>query len=104
MASYKVRAVAIHNLVVSLRRTLEREIDSTPANKAALIDVSVEIVNKLLYCFLLSQEMFDQIDELLNNHLNVPATPQSIQHLYLRVLAVVRQVEQKSQAWVVKYS
>lgn len=104
MASYKVRAVAIHNLVVNLRRTLEREIDSTPANKAALIDVSVEIVNKLLYCFLLSQEMFDQIDELLNDHLSVPATPQSIQHLYLRVLAVVRQVEQKSQAWVVKYS
>lgn len=104
MASYRVRAVAIYNLVATLRRKLEQSIDAAPADKAALIDVSVEIVNKLLYCFLLSQEMFDRIDELLNDHLEIPATPQAIAALYLRVLTVVRQVERHAHEWVVKYT
>jgi hypothetical protein len=103
MASYRVRATAIYTLVADLRRTLEQQIDAGPADKAALIDVSVEIVNKLLYCFLLSQELFDRIDELLNDHLQVEATPHAISMLYLRVLGVTRQVERCAHQWVVKY-
>lgn len=103
MASYRVRATAIYTLVADLRRTLEQQVDAGPADKAALIDVSVEIVNKLLYCFLLSQDLFDRIDELLNDHLQVEATPHAISMLYLRVLGVVRQVERCAHQWVVKY-
>ena len=69
-----------------------------------MIELSVEVINKLLYCFLLSQEMFDRIDELLNDHLDIPATPQAITLLYLRVLAVVREVERHAYEWVVKYT
>lgn len=103
MASYRARAIAIHDLVANLRRTLEQQLDAGPADKAVLIELSVEVVNKLLYCFLLSQEMFDRIDELLNDHLAIAATPHEIAILYLRVLSVVRQVERHAHAWVVKY-
>lgn len=104
VASYRARAVAIHDLVVHLRRDLERYVDSTPANKAVMISVAVETTNKLLYCFLVSQEMFDQIDDLLNDHLDVAAEPQPITALYLRTLNVVRRLENHTHAWVVKYS
>lgn len=104
VASYRARALAIHDVVVQLRRDLEHCVDATPTDKAVMISLAVETTNKLLYCFLVSQEMFDQIDDLLNDHLDVVAEPQPIAALYLRTLSVVRQLENHTHAWVVKYS
>lgn len=103
MASYKARANAIYRLVVQLRRRLEQHVDATPTDKLVLISLAVEAVNKLLYCFLLSQDMFDQIDRLLNDHIDVPAEPNAIAVLYVRALDVVRQLEGHAHAWVCKY-
>ena len=104
MASYRARAVAIHNLVVNLRSQMEQYVDGSPADKAVLISMAVETTNKLLYCFMLSHEMFDRIDQLLNDHLNVQPNPQAISLLYLRTLGVVRQLERHASGWVAKYS
>lgn len=104
MASYRARATAIYSLVVQLRRLMEQQIDAIPSDKAALISLAVETTNKLLYCFMLSQEMFDQIDALLNDHLEIAPEPQPIAALYIRSLDVVRQLEGHAHEWVVKYS
>jgi hypothetical protein len=104
MASYRARATAIHQLVVQVRRLMEQQIDGTPSDKAAVISLAVETSNKLLYCFMLSQEMFDRIDELLNDHLEVVAEPQRIASLYVRALDVIRQLEGHAHEWVVKYA
>jgi|GEM_PF-5856023 len=104
MASYRARAVAIHRLIVNLRGQMEQYVDGSPADKAVLISMAVEATNKLLYCFMLSQDMFDSIDRQLNDHLNVTPEPQAISALYLRALDVVRQLEQHASAWVAKYS
>jgi hypothetical protein len=104
MASYLARAVAIHQFVSTLRRTLEQHVGASATDQAELISLAVESTNKLLYCFLISQEMFDKIDALLNDHLDVQAEPHAISILYLRTLAVVRQLEKHAAVWVMKYN
>lgn len=83
---------------------MEQYVDGSPADKAILISTAVEATNKLLYCFMLSQEMFEQIDQQLNNHLKVRPEPQAISLLYVRTLDVVRQLERHASNWVEKYS
>lgn len=104
MASYKARAVAIYTLLVRLRRDLESHVDAAPTDKLVLIEFAVEATNKLLYCFALSQPLFDSIDDVLNRHIDVRADPQQIEHLYQRVLSIVRQLESSAGAWVQKYN
>lgn len=82
---------------------MEQQVDASPSDKAAVIGLAVEACNKLLYCFMLSQQMFDQIDELLNDHLDIKPEPQPIAALYVRALRVVRQLETHAHEWVVKY-
>jgi hypothetical protein len=83
---------------------MEQQIDATPGDKTVLISFAVEAVNKLLYCFMLSQEMFDQIDKRLNDHLGISPEPHPISMLYLQVLEVVRELEEHARSWVIKYS
>lgn len=82
---------------------MEQQIDATPSDKAAVIGLAVETANKLLYCFMLSQEMFDEIDGLLNDHLDIAPEPQPIAALYVRSLGVVRRLERHAHEWVEKY-
>lgn len=104
MASYRARANAIYKFVVEVRRLMEQQIDASPTDKVVVIGLAVESANKLLYCFMLSQEMFDDIDALLNDHLDISPEPQSITSLYLRSLGVVRRLEAHAHGWVQKYS
>jgi hypothetical protein len=104
MASYKARSVELHSIAVELRENLERNINVSPGDQALLIALAVEVVNKMLYSFLISQEMFDNIDTLLNDHLDIKPEPHEVANLYLRVLGVVRELERHTAKWVTRYS
>ena len=104
MASYRARALAIHSLVKQYRHELESTLARSLSDKMLAIELGVDIANKLLYCFLISQEMFDQIDEQLNQYVTtVKAEPHAINMMLLRVLDVFRQLEAHSRRWVDHY-
>lgn len=104
MASYRARALAIHSLVTAYRREIEAVFARPVSDRLHAIEVGVEIVNKLLYSFLLSQELFDGIDEQLNRHVaTLTPEPHAVNMLLLRLLDTFRDLEACSRQWVERY-
>jgi len=104
-SAYAERALAIHGIARGLRHKMELTAGAgTIADKMLLIETGVEIVNKILHCFYVSQEMFDEIDTILNRFFRtlVP-TPSSINRMYVRLMNVVRCFERYAVEWVKKY-
>ncbi len=104
-AQYSTRAVAIHELVIQLRRRLEIASVGTVTDKMALIDLGVEVVNKVLYCFLVSQELFDQVESCINpKYRKLSPNPNVINRFFVTLLGVVRSLEESARFWVQKYA
>jgi len=76
----------------------------TIGDRMVVIDAGVEIVNKLLYCFLVNQELFDSIETSLNRHYrSIRPTPSSINVVFFILMSVVLRFERRANEWVVKY-
>ena len=104
-SSYAARATTIHGLARDLRHKMELTSGvGTIADKLTVIETGVEIVNKVLHCFYVSQEMLDEIDTILNPYYKalVP-DPGYINRLFYRLMSVVRRFEQYAMAWVERY-
>jgi hypothetical protein len=104
-ASYVDRAVAIQDLTYSLRRRFELASVGAIADKMAVIDLGVEVVNKVLYCFLVSQELFESVEKTINpTYQSLRPIPAAIDRFFVMLLSVICVLERRAAAWVKKYS
>ena len=104
MSTYAARATAIQGLTTDLRRNLEITSVLAIADKMSAINIGVEVVNKVLHCFAVSQELLDNIDCLLNQHYRrLRPNPTSVNRVFYALLSVVRQIEDKARVWVERY-
>jgi len=105
MSSYAARALAIRDIATDLRHRMEWAAGAgTIGDRMVVIDAGVEIVNKLLYCFLVNQELFDSIETSLNRHYrSIRPTPSSINVVFFILMSVVLRFERRANEWVVKY-
>lgn len=103
-ASYSARALAIQSLTVDLRRKLELASIGTIVDKMAAIDLGVEVVNKILYCFLVSQELFDSVERIINPYYQaLQPVPSVIDRFFNLLISVVRSLEAQAVIWVKRY-
>jgi len=104
MSTYATRAIAIEGLTVDLRRRLEITSVMTTSDKMSAINIGVEVVNKILHCFAVSQELLDNIERLLNQHYRrLQPNPTSVDRVFYALLSVVRKIEDQARAWVARY-
>jgi len=77
---YKRRAIAIHKLIVKLRERVDVILASgTPLDKMRIIKTSVEVINKLLWTYLIDKNMSENIDNILNKRvININPTIEDI--------------------------
>lgn len=104
-SSYAVRADAIQSIAIGLRRRLELASVGTVSDKMSVIDASVEVINKILYCFLVSQELYDSVEDTLNRfYRDLQPIPSAIDRMFNIVVKFVHQFEQTAAEWVAKYA
>ncbi len=105
MSAYAERATAIQAIATDLRLRMEvASVCGTIADKMAVIDLGVEIINKILTCFLVSQELLDSIDQKLNCYYTaLDPSPSSVIRAFYALMSVVRDVEVKAAEWVKRY-
>ncbi len=100
MTSPTDRALAIRALCRDVLMTMEMSARGTIADRLALVEVVVEIVNKFLYSYTISQEMLDEVDDLLNRpYQEVAPTPESIVPLFITAMATLRRFDHHVARW-----
>jgi hypothetical protein len=76
----------------------------TIADKQVLLDFAVEAINKLLYSFLINQDMFDNMGALLNDtYEKIEAIPESVNNMFIQTRKVLAQFEEHVDGWVTKH-
>jgi hypothetical protein len=104
-AVFADRALAIHDIARSLRRQMELVAGAgTVADKMEIVEVGVEVVNKILFAFHVSAELLDGIEDSLNRSFReMQPTPSGVNRLFARLMIVVRRFEQSAADWVRRY-
>ena len=103
-SSYAVRANAIQAIAKDLRRTLELVSVGSVTDMMHAIDVGVEVINKILYSFLVSKDLYESVSADLNAKYKVlQPNPYSVCRLHNLLLSVVRRFETSATVWVDKY-
>lgn len=73
----------------------------TIADRLAAVELVVELINKCLYSFTLSQEMLDVVDDILNvPYQNIEPTPESITRVFDVAVRALRRFEQHVDRWL----
>jgi len=96
---YEARALALLELVTLLQDKINETTDSYPDKLQAIL-VSSEVLNKCLYSFSISKEMYEDIDKLLNNDLMQLRDEANINRLFGRVKQLVQQFTLLVLQWV----
>lgn len=105
MSAYAARATAIQSITTDLRHRMEiASVCGTIADKMVVIDLGVEILNKILACFLVSEEMLVDLDQTLNRYYRgLTPQPSSVIRVFYTLMSFVCALEKKAIEWVERY-
>ena len=92
MSSYAVRASAIHRIAQDLQTQMEiTAARGTISDKASVLELGIEVVNKVLHSFSVDHDLAQRVDRDVNEKFTtLQPTPESINDCYFGLMGVVR--------------
>jgi hypothetical protein len=101
---YKNRAKALALLADNLQCKLDEVQTKSYTDKLYGILVAAEVLNKCLYSFHISKEMYERIDESLNDDLSKLRDEADINRMFTQVQTIVQEFVKHTHKWVEVHS
>ena len=105
MSSYAIRAQAIHQIASDLKQQMEiTAARGTISDKAKVLELGVEVVNKVLHCFSVDHDLAQRVDRDVNNrYSSLQPTPDSVNDAYFNLMGVVSDFQRTTGEFAVQY-